>query len=201
VSFLLCYNKGNVVVGYVAFKTKKRGLYLPSNSKLALHGRSRECFGECIACCCNISYRFPSVTLTRLTLRGIKHDKNIVMLARILNFVETNKSSFGACPACHPTLGLLDLALAASFIYRQRELCVNQLQSKLSTLIRLLESVGEAELEVHGISMREVFEEGEKLDDVVLFDDLQTDAVGGPLLVDGHYHTTAGYGEGVCETR
>ena len=62
---------------------------------------------------------FPQVTLTRLTLRGIKHDKNIVMLARILNLVETNKSSFGACPACHPTLGLLDLALAASFIYRQ----------------------------------------------------------------------------------
>jgi hypothetical protein len=60
VSLLLCCNKGNVVVGYVAFKTKKRGLYLPSNSKLALHGRSRECFGECIACCCNISHRFPS---------------------------------------------------------------------------------------------------------------------------------------------
>lgn len=41
--------------------------------------------------------------------------------------------------------------------------------------------------------MRKVIEKGEELDDVVLLDDLETDGVCSPLLVDGNYHAATGY--------
>ena len=47
--------------------------------------------------------------------------------------------------------------------------------------------------------MREVLEEGDELDDVVLFDDLEADAGRGPLFVDRDDHATAGDGECSCE--
>lgn len=43
--------------------------------------------------------------------------------------------------------------------------------------------------------MREVFEEGEELDDGVLLDDLEADRGGGPVFVDGDHHSAAGDGE------
>lgn len=42
-------------------------------------------------------------------------------------------------------------------------------------------------------------EEGDELDDVVLFDDLEADAGRGPLFVDGDDHAAAGDGECGCE--
>jgi hypothetical protein len=50
-------------------------------------------------------------------------------------------------------------------------------------------------LEVHCVGVREVFKEGQQLNNIVLLDDLDTNGVGCPLLVDGHHHAATGYGE------
>ena len=47
--------------------------------------------------------------------------------------------------------------------------------------------------------MGELLEEGEELDDVVLFDDLDADVGCGPLFVDGDDGTATGDLEGGCE--
>ena len=47
--------------------------------------------------------------------------------------------------------------------------------------------------------MREILEEGDELDDVVLFNNLEADAGRGPLLVDGNDHAAAGDRECRCE--
>jgi hypothetical protein len=135
----------------------------------------------------------------KLTLSTIKHDENIIMLSGILNLIQANEPPLCARPTRQSALGLLDLALAPAFIDRKSELGVNKLEPKLAALVGLLECVGEAELEVHGVGVGEVFEKGKELDNVVLLDDLQADSCGGPLFVDGNDHAAAGDGEGVCE--
>jgi len=114
------------------------------------------------------------------------------MFTRILNLVQTNKPPLRPRPACQSTFGLLNLAFATAFIYGECKFCIDELEAKLATFVRFFKRVHGAELEVHGIGVRKVFEEGEQLDDVVLFDDLKTESVGCPLLVNGNDHSSAG---------
>ena len=94
----------------------------------------------------------------------------------------------------------MDFALAPAFIDRKSEFSIDKLESELTVLVSLLERIGKAELEVHGVGVGEVFEESEELDDVILLDDLESDACGGPLFVNRDDHAATGDGEGVCET-
>ena len=114
------------------------------------------------------------------------------MFTRILNLIQTNKPPLRPRPARQSTLSLLNLAFATTFIYGERKFGIDELEAKLATFVRFFKRVHGAELEVHGVSVRKVFEEGEELDDVVLFDDLDTESVGCPLLVNGDDHSSAG---------
>ena len=117
------------------------------------------------------------------------------MLARILNLIQAHKPPLRARPPRNASLRFLHLPLAPALINRQSELGVDQLQPVFPPGVFLLERVHARQPEVHGIGVREVFEEGEELDDVVLGNDLQADCAGGPLFVDGDDHAPAGDGE------
>lgn len=136
----------------------------------------------------------------KLTLCGVEHDQDIVVLAGILDLIKTNKASLDASPARQAALRLLHLALAAALVDRQCELGVHQLDAVLAAAVLLFECVHAREAEVHSVSVREVLEEGEQLDYVVLVHNLQADGVGCPLLVDWDYHAAAGDGERACNS-
>ena len=51
------------------------------------------------------------------------------------------------------------------------------------------------QLEIHGIRMREIFEEGQQLYNIILFDDLDADVIGSPLFVDWNNHAATSYRE------
>lgn len=118
------------------------------------------------------------------------------MFTRIFNLIQTNKLPLDTRPARQPALSLLHLALAPPFLHRQRELGIDELESEFPALVALLKCVHGAELEVHGVGVRKVFEKGKELDDVVLLHDLEADGVGGPLFVDWDDHAAARDGEG-----
>lgn len=122
------------------------------------------------------------------------------MFPRILNLIQTHKRPPNPRPPRQSPLSLLHLTLAPPFLNRQRKLRIYKLQPELAALVGLLECVHGAEFKVHGVGVREVFEEGEELGDVVLGHDLQADRGGGPLFVDGDYHAPAGDGEGGCDS-
>jgi hypothetical protein len=94
-----------------------------------------------------------------LTLCRVKLNQDIVMLAWILNLVETNKVAFGTSPAAQSTFFLLHLAFASSLFDGKSELGIDELESKFAALVSLLERVCDSQLEVHGIGVRELFEE------------------------------------------
>ena len=96
-----------------------------------------------------------------LTLRRVKLNQYVVMFARVFNLVQADEFALGASPASEPALLLLHLALASALFHRKRKLGVNKFQTELAALIRLLECVCDSKLEVHGVGMREVFEEGQ----------------------------------------
>lgn len=117
------------------------------------------------------------------------------MFTRVLDFVQAYKTPLDAGPSRQPALSLLDLALATPFIYRKGKLGIDELQSEFASLIRLLKRVCKTKLEVHGVGMRKVLEKSKKLNNVVLFDDLETESVCRPLLVNRDNHASAGNGE------
>jgi hypothetical protein len=114
----------------------------------------------------------------RLTLSIIKHNQYIIMLPGIFNLIQAHKPSLRARPSGQSPLRLLHLALTPSLVHRQSKFGVHHLKPKLPAL----------------------FGEGEELDNVVLFDDLEADGSRGPLLVDGDDHAAAGDGESGCDT-
>jgi hypothetical protein len=117
------------------------------------------------------------------------------VLAGVFDSIKTDVFSLHAGPATDPAILLLHLALSPSLFNWQRELAVNQFDARFSTLLgRLIDVLG-FQLEVHRVCVGEVLKEGEQLDDVVLYDDLDTDRRGSPLLVDGNDHTAARDGE------
>ena len=122
------------------------------------------------------------------------------MLAGILDLVKADKAALDARPARQAALGLLHLALAAPLVDRQREFGVHQLDAVLAAAVLLFECVHAREAEVHSVRVREVLEEGEQLDYVVLVHDLQADGIGCPLLVDWDHHAAAGDGERACNS-
>lgn len=117
------------------------------------------------------------------------------MLARILNLIQAHKPPLRARPPRDASLRFLHFPLAPALINRQSEFRVDQLQPVFSPGVLLLERVHGRKAEVHGVGVREVFEEGEELDDVVLGNDLQADRVGGPLFVDRDDHAPPRDGE------
>jgi hypothetical protein len=117
------------------------------------------------------------------------------VLARVLNSIEADIFPLHAGPATDPAVLFLHLALSPSLFDWQRELAVNQFDARFSAFLgRLIDVLG-FQLEVHSVGVGEVLEEGEQLDDVVLYDDLDTDRRGSPLFVDGNDHTAARDGE------
>lgn len=136
----------------------------------------------------------------KLTFLGIKRDMNIIMFARIIRHIQTDKvrrttsattdatSATGATPAT--------LLLGRIPGPGQRELGVDQADDALARSLKGFVHVGALELEIHAAAVAEILEEGQQLERLGLLHDLDPTRAGFPFLVDGHHHAAAGDGEG-----
>ena len=158
---------------------------LAADCEFALHGGCGQRVGEAVACCEHVSVGSAEKGCGKLTLCGVEHDQDIVVLAGILDLIQADESSFGTSPSRQSTFLFAHFTLTPALLHWQGEFTIHHSQRRFTALVRFFVGVCDPQLEIHCIGMREVLEKGKELDDVVLLDDLQTDAVGGPLLVDG----------------